>query len=66
MLLCWTLLTSHRKCKINLQDILQILTALRRAKEMQVELETHVNEENFFKVHLFSRIIFMSFSLASS
>ncbi|XP_076921162.1 uncharacterized protein LOC143582500 [Bidens hawaiensis] len=37
------------KRKQSLLDILQILTALRRAKEMQVELETHVNEENFFK-----------------
>ncbi|KAI7736223.1 hypothetical protein M8C21_024136, partial [Ambrosia artemisiifolia] len=37
------------KRKQTLLDILQILAALRRAKEMQAELDTHVNEENFFK-----------------
>ncbi|MFS8011675.1 putative vacuolar protein sorting-associated protein [Helianthus anomalus] len=37
------------KRKQTLMDILQILSALRRAKDMQAELETHVNEENFFK-----------------
>ncbi|GJU37611.1 syndetin-like protein isoform X1 [Tanacetum coccineum] len=40
--------TSSRR-KQTLLDMLQILTALRRAKDMQLELETHVNEANFSK-----------------
>ncbi|XP_071707741.1 uncharacterized protein [Rutidosis leptorrhynchoides] len=40
--------TSSRR-KQTLLNILQILSALRRAKDMQEELETHVDEENFFK-----------------
>ncbi|KAI3722083.1 hypothetical protein L2E82_33109 [Cichorium intybus] len=40
--------TLSRK-KQTLLDILPVLAALLRAKDMQVELETHVNEENFSK-----------------
>lgn len=32
------------------QDILPVLAELRHAQDMQVALETHVNEGNFFKV----------------
>nr|XP_043631842.1 syndetin [Erigeron canadensis] len=40
--------TSSRR-KQTLLDMLQVLATLLRAKDMQVELETLVNEENFFK-----------------
>ncbi|KAI3799340.1 hypothetical protein L1987_34633 [Smallanthus sonchifolius] len=43
------IVNTSSKRKQTLLDILQILAALRRAKDMQVELEIHVNEENFFK-----------------
>ncbi|KAK9061580.1 hypothetical protein SSX86_018762 [Deinandra increscens subsp. villosa] len=43
------IVNTSSKRKQTLLDILQILAALRRAKDMQLELETHVNEENFFK-----------------
>ena len=36
----------------NLQDILPVLAELRHAQDMQVALETHVNEGNFFKVSI--------------
>ncbi|KAD7479670.1 hypothetical protein R6Q59_008468 [Mikania micrantha] len=43
------IVNTSSKRKQTLLDILQILAALRRAKDMQLELEAHVNEENFFK-----------------
>lgn len=49
-----------QKCETILQDMLQILTALRRAKDMQLELETHVNEANFSKVRLVFWKLFFS------
>ncbi|KAK1409966.1 hypothetical protein QVD17_36497 [Tagetes erecta] len=43
------IVNTSSKRKQTLLDILQILAALRRAKDMQAELEIHVNEDNFFK-----------------
>ncbi|KAI3748213.1 hypothetical protein L6452_11156 [Arctium lappa] len=40
--------TSSRR-KQTLLEVLLVLKELRRAKHMQIELETHVNEDNFFK-----------------
>lgn len=36
-----------------LQDMLPVLSELRRALDMQLELETLVEEGNYFKVFLF-------------
>ncbi|KAL4577005.1 hypothetical protein LXL04_013106 [Taraxacum kok-saghyz] len=43
------IVNTHARRKQSLLDILPVLSALIRAKEMQQELETHVNEENFSK-----------------
>lgn len=43
------IVNTYSRKKQNLLDILPVLAALLRAKDMQVELETHVNEENFSK-----------------
>jgi hypothetical protein len=45
-----------------MQDVLPVLTELRHALDMQMELETFVDKENYFQVSL---IGYCYFSLAS-
>jgi len=43
-----------------MQDVLPILTELRHALDMQMELETFVDKENYFQVSLFWLLLFFS------
>jgi hypothetical protein len=46
-----------------MQDVLPILTELRHALDMQMELETFVEKENYFQVNL---VLLLLFYLTSS
>jgi len=43
-----------------MQDVLPILTELRHALDMQMELETFVDKDNYFQVSLIWLLLFFS------